>query len=380
MAYDLLMTNDRCVGVTGKNKDGQLCSIYAAATVIASGGCGQLYPVTSNSEEASSDGMAMAFRAGVRLKDMEFMQFHPTMLFANGKGAGLLSEAIRGEGGKLVDEDGRAIMKHKHPLQDLAPRSVVASTVFENVQAGKEIFLSIKNVPDFEGKFPTIAENAHAHGIDVGQGLLPVRPGAHFIMGGIEANEWGRTNKEGVYAIGEAACTGMHGANRLASNSLLEAAAGALLLAKHMRVEKPEQNVHQEQQDTHAAANMPETQELQENMDQWAGIVKEKKNLLKMRGWLDAYSGSIFSQASTFLTKNDMTRKNMMTTAWMITNGALARTESRGAHIREDIPLEKREWVRHAVCWEDGKMEPVIKRIDAAEDQERVAEHVSVTS
>ncbi|RSL35291.1 L-aspartate oxidase [Salibacterium salarium] len=360
MAYDLLMAKDRCIGVMGKNKENQLCKIYAGATVIASGGCGQLYPVTSNAEEATSDGMAMAFRAGVRLKDMEFMQFHPTMLFSNGRGAGLVSEAVRGEGGILVDEAGNAIMKNRHPLEDLAPRSVVSNAVFEHLQAGKEIYLSTQKVSEFTKKFPTVADNALAHGIDVTKGFLPVRPGAHFMMGGIETNEWGRTNKNGVYAIGEAACTGMHGANRLASNSLLEAAAGALLLAQHLPWQE-QVTLWEEQEEACDIGNSPEIQALQENMDQWAGVVKEETNLLKMREWLKSYNHFIFSKGSSVLIKKDMTLKNMMTTAWLITNGALVRTESRGAHIRTDYSDEEPEWVRYAVCWENEKTEPVIR-------------------
>ncbi|WP_035709748.1 L-aspartate oxidase [Salibacterium aidingense] len=356
-AYDLLMDKEHCAGLIGKDRSGSIYTVYSSAVVLASGGCGQLFPVTSNAPEATGDGLAMAFRAGAKLKDMEFMQFHPTMLFAEGRGAGLLSEVIRGEGGVLVDEEGGRIMKGLHPLEDLAPRAVVAQAVFETLEAGRGVFLDIRNVPDFENTFPTIAANAGKHGVDPAEGYLPVRPGAHFMMGGIAADARGRTSVEGLYAIGEAACTGMHGANRLASNSLLEAAAGAKLLAEGMTEVRPAKPIRQEKNARQRIFNMPVKPALQQRMEQCCGLVKDKHMLVEIIDWLKTYQDFIFSPGETGLLQENLTTKNMLTTAWMMAGSALARQESRGAHIRRDYPDQSSEWGQSAVCWQHGVLQ-----------------------
>ncbi|SDH99156.1 L-aspartate oxidase [Alteribacillus bidgolensis] len=363
-AYDLLIDQDECIGLRGKSQDGTMCKIFSNTTVLATGGCGQLYSITSNAEESTGDGLAMAYRAGVRLVDMEFMQFHPTMLYADGKGAGLLSEAIRGEGGILVDEHHQPIMEGKHELKDLAPRSVVAKAVYETWQAGGEVYLSIKQIPQFEQKFPSITSRLRAHHIDLKKGMLPVRPGAHFMMGGIETNEYGQTNKNGLYAIGETACTGMHGANRLASNSLLEGAAGALLLSKHLAtqaVTSKKRRLPTTWADSSNIEDIPALHELQERMDGWAGIVKEQHQLLSMKEWLSRYEAFIFSPASYQLSKQQLAVKNMLAVAWMVTTAALIRTESRGAHLRTDYEQERIEWASFSIYWEKKERAPIVK-------------------
>ncbi|WP_173917819.1 L-aspartate oxidase [Halobacillus sp. Marseille-Q1614] len=377
-AYDLVMKEGRCTGVRGKNKEGEPVVIFADATIVAAGGCGQLYSITSNAEESTGDGLAMAYRAGAKLVDMEYMQFHPTMLFARGRGAGLLSEAIRGEGGILVDEFNHSIMKDRHPLKDLAPRSVTSLAVYENLKSGREVFLSIKNVPDFPERFPTIAGRVLAEGINLAGNLLPVRPGAHFMMGGIAANEWGETSIKGLYAIGEAACTGLHGANRLASNSLLEAAASALLLGSRLKheglsVEKASQ-VHWPL--SSVPPILPELGELKGRMDEWAGIVKTKENLLQMREWLVNFQPYLLRSASFELTEEQLTIKNMLTVAWMVINSALERTESRGAHIRADYPTESEKWSSLSINWEGGSLKPSIEKKRSGHERNRYDEPV----
>ncbi|WP_158737916.1 L-aspartate oxidase [Alteribacillus sp. YIM 98480] len=377
LAYDLLIDDDECIGLRGNSQDGTRCTIFSNATVLATGGCGQLYSITSNAEESTGDGLAMAYRAGVRLVDMEFMQFHPTMLYADGKGAGLLSEAIRGEGGILVDEHHQSIMEGKHELKDLAPRSVVAKVVHETWRAGGEVYLSIKQIPQFEQKFPSITSRLRAHHIDLDKGLLPVRPGAHFMMGGIETNEYGQTNKKGLYAIGETACTGMHGANRLASNSLLEGAAGALLLSKHLAtqvVTSKKRRLPTTWDDSSYIEDIPVLQELQKRMDGWAGIVKEQHHLLSMKKWLSRYTAFIFSPASSQLSKQQLAVKNLLAAAWMVTNAALIRTESRGAHLRTDYEHERIEWARCSIYWNKKERAPIVKT-----NTEREALHEYIT-
>ncbi|MFD2705825.1 L-aspartate oxidase [Salibacterium lacus] len=353
-AFDLVMEDGRCAGVTGRDNRGECCVWTAGAVVVASGGCGRLFPVTSNAPEASGDGLGMAFRAGAVLQDMEFLQFHPTML----TGGGLVSEAVRGEGAVLVDEHGNRLMKGRHPLEDLAPRSVTARVVREALKAGKEVFLDIRSIPRFEKEFPRITEQAERQRIDPEKGFLPVRPGAHFMMGGIAADAAGQTSIKGLYAIGEAACSGMHGANRLAGNSLLEAAAGAFLLAERIAAD-PDVTTPRPLSlpviQGGRQAVLPEREELQEKMDAWCGIIRDRESLEWMKNWLGAYESNIFTPAEASLSLEQLEVKNMLTAAWMMTGASLLRQESRGAHIRRDIPEQRKEWTGAVIRCESGR-------------------------
>ncbi|WP_179134103.1 L-aspartate oxidase [Halobacillus massiliensis] len=352
--YDLVMDEGQCKGIIGKDKKGQTSMITAQSTIVASGGCGQVYDITSNAEESTGDGLAMAYRAGAKLMDMEFMQFHPTMLVSNDKQACLLSEAIRGEGGRLVDEKDQPIMERRHPLGDLAPRSITARVVWEYIKSGRKVFLSIKHVDNFHKRFPTIAAHVQGERGILMNDRIPVHPGAHFLMGGISVNKWGETNIENLYAIGEVACTGLHGANRLASNSLLEASASALMLSQCIKAKAIHNNwklpeapmIFQEEKD------LPDLAELKVKMSQWAGIIKTKKDLLKMRSWLTRFHSECRGPLSLSLTKEALAARNCLDTAWMIVNAALVREESRGAHIRTDYPEESQYWSDSTVCWE----------------------------
>ena len=222
IVYDLMISQNRCIGVKGKGKDGNDVQILADHVVIATGGLGQIYSFTSSAETVAGDGIALAYRAGAELADMEFVQFHPTLLSAGGKGVGLVSEAVRGEGARLVTEDGTYFMEGVHPYKDLAPRHVVSQTIYNKLKEGHTVYLDISSLKDFESHFPTVSSICKENGIDIKTGMLPVVPGCHFLMGGIRTDLNGQTNIPGLYAIGEVACTGVHGANRLASNSLLE--------------------------------------------------------------------------------------------------------------------------------------------------------------
>ena len=164
----------------------------------------------------------MAYLAGAEVADMEFIQFHPTLLYVNGETKGLISEAVRGEGAILVTEDGTPIMEGVHPLKDLGPRHVVSQKIYEYLKNGHKVYLDISNIENFTKRFPSITTICEENGIQLSEGRIPVAPGSHFLMGGIKTDLFGRTSINGLYAIGEAACTGLHGANRLASNSLLE--------------------------------------------------------------------------------------------------------------------------------------------------------------
>ena len=220
--YDLIMAENRCIGVKVKGSDGKSSNVFADHVVLATGGLGQIYSFTSSAETITGDGIALAYRAGAELSDMEFIQFHPTLLYVDGKAVGLVSEAVRGEGARLMTEDGTYIMEGIHPYKDLAPRHVVSQTIYNTINKGHTVYLDISSIQDFEKHFPTVASICRDHGINLSDGKLPVVPGCHFLMGGIRTDLNGRTSIPGLYAIGEAACTGVHGANRLASNSLLE--------------------------------------------------------------------------------------------------------------------------------------------------------------
>ncbi|UOR11569.1 L-aspartate oxidase [Halobacillus amylolyticus] len=345
--YDLHMEKEgRCYGVKSKTGDELSHSIFAPHVVLATGGCGQLYSFTSNAKEVTGDGIALAYWAGARVKNMEFVQFHPTLLFCNGKTEGLVSEAIRGEGAQLVDDKGKQIMAGVHPMRDLAPRHVVAQTIFNSIQKGRPVYLDISSIPEFKKRFPTAAQLCQRNQVS---GSIPVAPGCHFLMGGIEVDDVGRTNVPGLYAVGEAACTDVHGANRLASNSLLEGLVYGKKLAKHIAEqaltpffqEPPSCNHHENV----SGLTLPTVEEIQCHMMDRAGIVREEKSLLTQLKWIESFKlekwvRTDFSQ----LTIKQWSILSMLQTSWLITNAALKRTESRGGHFRSDFPYERDEW------------------------------------
>ncbi|MFB5664296.1 L-aspartate oxidase [Alteribacillus sp. HJP-4] len=363
LIHDVILQGSKSIGVVGKDKEGKVHEIYAPLTILAAGGCGELYSVTSNSKESTGDGVAIAFRAGARIIDMEFIQFHPTMLLTTGETPCLVSEAVRGEGGILVNQEHEPIMEGIHPQKDLAPRSVVAKAVHDEWQKGNKVFLSINRIPHFTKRFPTIAAACKKNSINPAEGMLPVRPGAHFMMGGVAVNEYGETTIPGLFAIGETACTGMHGANRLASNSLLEGAAMALLLAD--KLSRPSFNASENQaerlDDIEVEVNLPSRIEIQQMMDQYCGIIKNKEELTKLKDWLADYFDVIRAPASHSFSAEGTIIINMLTAAWMITNACLLRTESRGAHLREDFHKEDDSWSSREIVWQGRQMKPIVK-------------------
>ena len=226
-AIDILTENGECKGVLTSNEDGtELKAYYAPVVVCASGGYGQLYSKTTNPEVATGDGAALALRAGAELMDLEFVQFHPTVLFHPDNQNFLISEAVRGEGAVLRNNKGERFMEKYHPMKELAPRDVVSRAIFQEMQktGSNHVFLDIahKDKEFLRQRFPTIYNKCLSYGIDIAKDFIPVAPCQHYSMGGIRTDEWGRTRILGFYAVGEAACNGIHGANRLASNSLLE--------------------------------------------------------------------------------------------------------------------------------------------------------------
>lgn len=342
---DLVVHNGRCIGVQTK-KD----VYYADAVVLSTGGCGNVYAFTSNAPTVTGDGIALAYRAGAVVSDMEFIQFHPTMLYVDGKAVGLISEAVRGEGAVLVTEDGQRLMEHVHPQRDLAPRDIVARAIHAEITKEKRVYLDISMIPHFQLRFPTIAGLCEAHGIDMKSGKLPVVPGAHFLMGGIQTDLAGKTSLPGLYAVGEAACTGVHGANRLASNSLLEGMVFGARLAEALRNERTYDIVHILNAAPPFTKPLPAVSQIQAVMMQHVGIVRDETSLTTAKRWFEQFSLPELVNANWALfSEEEVTVASMLITGWLITTSALKRTESRGGHYRSDYPKEEEHWKKRRI-------------------------------
>lgn len=328
MAIEIIKQNDSAIGVHCLDKENRLHTYYGEHIILASGGLGQLFPVTTNAATISGDGLALAYRAGAKLTDMEFIQFHPTLLFLNGRCHGLISEAVRGEGAKLIRADGSAVMTDVHPRADLAPRDIVAATLFAEIQDGNEVFLDITPIPNFEERFPGITANLDAYHVPFRETKrIPVHPGAHFLMGGIRTDLQGKTNIPGLYAIGEVANAGVHGANRLASNSLLETlvfgekVAEYILTQKTNLIDHPKIPLSNQTQTPH----LPDKQLLQEKIWETLGITRKPEKITEFLHWLTDFDYANHTRETAEIS-------HMLITAKLIAESALKRTESLGAH------------------------------------------------
>lgn len=331
---DLIVKDGVCYGAVTRDKTGTIHKYAAGSTVIASGGIGQLYPATTNDETITGDSIAIAYRAGAMLKNLEFVQFHPTMLTIDGIAYGLVSEAVRGAGALLINDKGQRIMQGVHPMAELAPRDVVAREVYAHYLKGEKIYLDISAIDNFKEKFPTVSGICESHGVDLSENLIPVAPGAHFHMGGIEAKSDGRTNIKNLFAVGEAACTGVHGANRLASNSLLEGLVFGRLTADYI-VENPVAPFEDEgTAPTAILGKMPEKSEIQKKMMEFVGIVRHRCEIAKIVDWFESFmpkEGFVCADY-TEATDAELEIYNMLTTGWLIANAAMERKDSIGAH------------------------------------------------
>ncbi|MED1561024.1 hypothetical protein AJ85_16555 [Alkalihalobacillus alcalophilus ATCC 27647 = CGMCC 1.3604] len=344
-ALSLVKENGQVIGVQTDK-----CLLKADFTIIATGGIGQLYTYTSNARTTTGDGMALAYRAGAMLSDLEFIQFHPTLLLHQEEVVGLASEALRGEGARLVDENGFAIMS-EHPNKDLAPRDVVSRKIYDYQAAGKKVFLDISSIEKFSERFPQVFQICQRAGIKLDTSLLEVAPGAHFISGGINTNEHGETSLPALYALGEVACTGVHGANRLASNSLLEGlvfAERAVLdireKAKSLHFKGLQFLLETDLTQKEESVKLPSLEHLRMMMTQFAGIKRTEAGLKKVIDWLRPYQPWL-EQKSSFAPKQ-MEEANQLLIALLICQSALARTESRGGHFRLDYPKEQEGWLK----------------------------------
>jgi L-aspartate oxidase len=347
---DLVVDDGRCRGVT--LLDGR--SLDADAVVLATGGAGQLFPYTTNPEVATADGLAMALRAGAVAADLEFYQFHPTSLAAPGNF--LVSEAVRGEGAVLIDDDGRRFMLDVHPDAELAPRDVVARGIAAQMarQKGVPVRLDATALGGefLARRFPNIDAACRAQGFDWGVNPIPVTPAAHYYMGGIRSDEWGRTSVPGLYAVGEAACNGLHGANRLASNSLLEGAVYGTRVVEALGL-APEQDafdadwddpleIELADQTTDDDAESFTRADLQQLMWESAGLSRDGATLERAITQLASWRVPAVTDAKS------AEDANLLVVAKAVVASALARRESRGGHYRTDFPEPDPAQARHS--------------------------------
>jgi L-aspartate oxidase len=344
-AYELMIDHleNRCIGVKAKHQNGTIHLYYATSIILATGGCGQLYSFTSAASTVTGDGIAMAYLAGAEIADMEFIQFHPTLLYKDGETKGLISEAVRGEGAILVADDGTSIMDGVHPYKDLAPRHIVSQTIYDYIQGGHEVYLDISSIAKFEKRFPSITSICKENGINLSKGKIPVVPGSHFLMGGIKTDVIGRTSLTGLFAIGEASCTGLHGANRLASNSLLEGLYQGKKLSEWINSNTEKQFISKSNNlSNHVQGNklsLPEPQILKQMMMNRVGIVRTKELLDEQLNWLNHLHLHDINHLDSYSTA-EITTIFMYINAKLITEAAIQRTESRGGHFRSDYPNE----------------------------------------
>ncbi|MHB1131499.1 MAG: L-aspartate oxidase [Chloroflexota bacterium] len=374
-------------------RSGETIAYHSRSVVLASGGAGQLYQQTTNPEVATGTGLALAYRVGAGIADLEFYQFHPTALQLPGAPRFLISEAARGEGGVLVDGEGRRFMPQYDPRAELAPRDVVAAAIQAQIERSAEpcVYLDLTHLPPAHllHRFPTIVSVCRRYGLEPTQSPIPVAPAAHYMMGGVRTDVWGESSLSGLYACGEVACTGVHGANRLASNSLLEALVFGSRIARRLssgqvkptrepppRRERPGSRIigqgapdnvdaglttaipeehrlwwEDDPREAHpsrvAVAKDWPVADLQALMWQGVGMQRSAQSLRhtarRLAGWA--------STPPPLSTVHDYERRDMLLAARLLTAAALAREETRGAHRRSDYPREAVGWRRRLV-WE----------------------------
>lgn len=355
-AMALLRDAGRCAGARFTDAAGDVHEVDAASTLIATGGAGQVFRETTNPAVATGDGMAMAFAAGARLADLEFVQFHPTALRVEGAPRFLLSEALRGEGAQLVNGAGERFMTRYEPAGDLASRDLVSRGIAREVQrTGAPIYLSMAHLdPDYvRRRFPTITAAVRLAGLDLATDRIPVSPAAHYVMGGIETDLYGRTSLAGLFAAGEVACTGVHGANRLASNSLLEGLVFGARAAEAMQASPLPPALFAEAGATLTLTPredlIPTAGDVRNLLWRAAGLVRERVELEDAVARLGRWHAATLAAQSTTPVDRELHRvASLVTVGHLIARAALRRDESRGGHFRADFP--KRDdihWRKH---------------------------------
>jgi L-aspartate oxidase len=356
---EIVLRDGRAIGVCVLDNDGQLREIHASSVLLATGGLGQVYSDTTNPQVATGDGVAMAYRAGAEISDMEFVQFHPTALYLKNAPRFLLSEALRGEGGYLRNLELQRFMHKYHEMGELAPRDVVARAIAHELEITKRpdavVYLDLThlNSETVRKRFPTIYATCMRYNIDIAEELIPIRPAAHYSMGGVRTDLDGRTSIPGLYAAGEVACTGVHGANRLASNSLLEGLVYGARAARAMRNETRAPNspvahaIESPIQNDGSSETEKFIQKVQSKMWQHVAIVRDGKVLKQVVADLTAMQLQLPKSGD----RRSHEAANILQTGLLIARSALAREESRGAHYRLDFPLKNdRKFAKHSVA------------------------------
>jgi L-aspartate oxidase len=364
---DLLTDEGRCVGaLVWDPASGGLVVFRSRAVVLATGGAGQLYRVTTNPSVATGDGVAAAWRAGAELADLEFVQFHPTAFDSAANPKFLITEALRGEGAYLLDCDEQRFMLGVHPLAELAPRDVVSREILKVMKRcdRPSVWLDARHLGEavLRARFPMIFETCLEAGYDLSRDLIPVAPAAHYSIGGIRVDIDGRTSLPGLYASGECACSGLHGANRLASNSLLE---GLVLSRRIVRVlpqaraDGEPRIVSQAPEGVPAPALMPARERVQSAMSDSVSVNRTEEGLADAGVLLDGLCSLL---AVVPATPAELEVQNMITLATLTAHAARYRTESRGAHWRDDFPVRDDEHWRVHTVWRSGakpRLDPV---------------------
>jgi L-aspartate oxidase len=358
IVLDLIVQDNECLGIYYFDLNTQqIETIFASATVLATGGIGQVYEHTTNPPIATGDGIAMAFRAGAEIANMEFVQFHPTAVYnikIDGRSF-LISEAVRGEGGILKTRAGKPFMKKYHPLENLAPRDVVArACVMEMLENNDPyVLLDLTHLkPDYlRNRFPTIYETCLRWGFDITREPIPVVPAAHYLCGGIRVNTWGETSVKRLFALGECACTGVHGANRLASNSLLEALVFAARAAKrvsHLQTLRLKRLPKLKP----VAKTGPDFKiPIKSIMSQYGNVIRTEEGLKKASEMINKFQ----QQFEPGIHLINAESRNMVDVAWLIVESCLIRKESRGLHYIKEYPEKDEEFLRDTVIQRSPK-------------------------
>lgn len=340
--------------------------IWSRTTILAMGGAGQVFRETSNPRVATADGVAMAYRAGAQLADMEFVQFHPTTLYIPGAARALISEAVRGEGAHLLDHSGNRFMPAIHELAELAPRDVVARAIVRQlaIQGGKHVWLDCRHIKHFPTRFPGIHSTLGSFGLDPAQDLIPVHPAAHYAIGGVRTDLRTRTNIPNLLAVGEVSCTGLHGANRLASNSLLEGLVMGAIAGEEAAKRAdttpvlPNSIVSMIEHSNHAELDLDDVRStLRSTMWFNAGV---ERTLTKLDDACDMFDlWGRYTLDKIFETPDGWEVQNMLAASALISRAALARTYSIGTHTLVDQTESAPDSPHHHAIWVRGKTEPM---------------------
>jgi L-aspartate oxidase len=357
---DLVLRDGAVRGVELIGAEGQQQMVSASAVMLATGGVGQVFRDTTNPSVATGDGVGMAYRAGAEISDMEFVQFHPTALYVPGAPRFLLSEALRGEGAHLVNVQGERFMVGLHPMAELAPRDVVARAIASQILQSKEkdpvVYLDMRHLDagKLRERFPRVYATCLQYKVDITKDLVPIRPAAHYLMGGVKTDLEGKTNVVGLYAAGETACTGVHGANRLASNSLLEGVVFGARAAERMREELTTSTVISPSASTSAKSDPEKAEQsirtIQNIMWRCAGVVRTGPGLQEAHSML----GAVGDRLPAAMSRRSCEARNIFQAASLIVRSALARQESRGAHYRTDFSaVDDQHFQKHSVVRND---------------------------